>query len=327
MFTTKIAKSDQIGLPISNQELQHYQLQSKRLLRSDISGGHLTRRRGQSLEFKDFAQYQPGDDIRYVDWRASARLGLPHEWVVKTFVAEQKLKILVSIDNRDSMQLPQPVSKLRHACWLTQAIKSICSNNQDIVNVHPLFGQPNPAISTINRNNMAGKDQSQQLYDCLKQSPGENAPINHSQLAQLTKPAAVWVIISDFYFTAEQSVDRLADLVAKRRAAQNWVIFVDIDSWPNEKAQLGLGARKLWGPGSDDNKQDFLYDVTPEHLLQVEDKIQRHKSHLFQRLGHQTVDASTWLWPNVETMDHPQFFREKFFNDKVLQRLFMRDSV
>ncbi len=326
MFTAKIKESDQLSCPISNQELKHYQLQSKRLLRSDINGGHLTRRRGQSLEFKDFAHYQPGDDIRYVDWRASARIGLPHEWIIKTFVAEQKLQILLSIDNRESMLLPQPTSKLHHACWLAQSIKTICTNNQDIVNVHQLFGDTNQALTHINRSNMAFGDQSQQLYSALSKTPPTDTSVNHRQLAQLARPAAVWVIISDFYFKTNKSIDLLAELVRKRRAAKNWIIFIDINSWPNEKAQLGLGSRRILGPNGSPDKTNGIYDINEQHLLQVEGKIQHHKNQLFNRLSHQTIDSSCWLWPSDKTFDHQQFFRERFFNDKVLQRLFMRDT-
>ena len=61
--------------PLSASFLQRYRLRARKRTRAAQVGAHLVRRKGASLEFRDHALYAPGDDIRHVDWRTSARLG------------------------------------------------------------------------------------------------------------------------------------------------------------------------------------------------------------------------------------------------------------
>ena len=42
------------------------------------AGGHVSRRRGRGVDFRESRVYQAGDDIRHMDWRVTARSGTPH---------------------------------------------------------------------------------------------------------------------------------------------------------------------------------------------------------------------------------------------------------
>ena len=53
--------------------LDRYSLASRAL--SAVSGERASREPGQGVEFHDFRPYQPGDELRYVDWRVYARTG------------------------------------------------------------------------------------------------------------------------------------------------------------------------------------------------------------------------------------------------------------
>jgi len=56
--------------------------------------------KGQGMEFDEARHYQPGDDIRSIDWNASARFGYPF---VKTYREERELTILILLDISPSM--------------------------------------------------------------------------------------------------------------------------------------------------------------------------------------------------------------------------------
>lgn len=67
---------------------------------SILAGNHASRLRGRGLNFDELRRYQPGDDLRHLDWRASLRTGKP---VVRTFTEERDRPTLILVDQRMSM--------------------------------------------------------------------------------------------------------------------------------------------------------------------------------------------------------------------------------
>ena len=67
---------------------------------SILAGNHASRLRGRGLNFHELRRYQPGDDLRHLDWRASLRTGKP---VVRTFTEERDRPALIVVDQRMSM--------------------------------------------------------------------------------------------------------------------------------------------------------------------------------------------------------------------------------
>ena len=67
---------------------------------SILSGSHASRLRGRGLDFDELRRYQPGDDLRHLDWRASLRSG---KQVVRTFTEERDRPALIVVDQRMSM--------------------------------------------------------------------------------------------------------------------------------------------------------------------------------------------------------------------------------
>ena len=64
------------------------------------SGQYLSRFRGRGMEFDEARIYMPGDDVRSLDWRVTARTGQPH---TKIFREERERPIFLSVDYRASM--------------------------------------------------------------------------------------------------------------------------------------------------------------------------------------------------------------------------------
>ncbi|MDF7826123.1 DUF58 domain-containing protein [Pontiellaceae bacterium B12227] len=72
----------------------------KQPIHSLLSGRHASRLRGRGLQFEELRHYRPGDDIRSMDWRATARLKKPH---VRVFSEERERTVLFVIDQRNGM--------------------------------------------------------------------------------------------------------------------------------------------------------------------------------------------------------------------------------
>ncbi|CAA0091639.1 putative protein [BD1-7 clade bacterium] len=65
-----------------------------------LNGPYKTLIRGRGMEFEDVRQYQPGDDIRTIDWRVSARTGKTH---TKQFREEREKPVFIAVDQRSNM--------------------------------------------------------------------------------------------------------------------------------------------------------------------------------------------------------------------------------
>jgi len=65
-----------------------------------LSGRHGSRLRGRGLDFEELRQYQPGDDIRTMDWKATKRAKQPY---VRVFTEERERPVLLLVDQRISM--------------------------------------------------------------------------------------------------------------------------------------------------------------------------------------------------------------------------------
>ena len=67
---------------------------------SVLNGRHASRLRGRGLNFEEMRDYLPGDDIRSIDWKATARTGTPH---VRVFTEERDRPALLVVDQRMTM--------------------------------------------------------------------------------------------------------------------------------------------------------------------------------------------------------------------------------
>src|SRR5688572_136146 len=76
------------------------EIASARLIRAGFAGQYHSAFHGRGIEFAQVREYQPGDDIRIIDWNVTARSGVPH---VKQFVEERDLTVIVALDVSGSM--------------------------------------------------------------------------------------------------------------------------------------------------------------------------------------------------------------------------------
>lgn len=98
-----------------------------------LVGVHPSSRAGVSLEFADYRDYTPGDDFRYVDWNIVGRLD---RVLVKTFVHEVQLPIVILLDVSASMGLGDP-PKMRYASRLAAALTYLGLRGLDRVGLYP----------------------------------------------------------------------------------------------------------------------------------------------------------------------------------------------
>ncbi|MGE0010091.1 MAG: DUF58 domain-containing protein [Candidatus Babeliales bacterium] len=77
------------------ERIKHIQIRTKRLLGGTRAGDHVTRQKGFGLDFDQIREYQQGDDVRYIDWKSSARSG---KMLVKQYYQEHSRTIMLVVD-------------------------------------------------------------------------------------------------------------------------------------------------------------------------------------------------------------------------------------
>jgi uncharacterized protein (DUF58 family) len=77
------------------QEVRRIEITTRHLVRDIVAGEYSSAFRGRGVEFSEVREYQPGDDIRTIDWNVTARLGTAY---VKRYLEERELTILFVVD-------------------------------------------------------------------------------------------------------------------------------------------------------------------------------------------------------------------------------------
>ena len=80
-------------------KVRQIEIKSNRLVSEVLSGSYQSAFKGQGIDFEEVREYQPGDEVRSIDWNVTAKMGLPF---VKQYREERELTVLLAIDVSDS---------------------------------------------------------------------------------------------------------------------------------------------------------------------------------------------------------------------------------
>ncbi len=114
-------------------KLERLALNFSTTLTGYFGGKHRIDKYGQTVEFADFRQYQPGDDIRRIDWNLFARLG---KHFLKLYTDERQMHVRIYIDCSNSMGFYP--DKAEFAINLAVAFGYLAVRNNDKVSFHLL---------------------------------------------------------------------------------------------------------------------------------------------------------------------------------------------
>ena len=82
-------------------KIRRIEIRTKKLVNELFSGEYHSTFKGQGMEFEEVRQYEPGDDVRLIDWNVTARMGQPY---IKKFREERELTVILLIDVSSSGQ-------------------------------------------------------------------------------------------------------------------------------------------------------------------------------------------------------------------------------
>ena len=180
------------------------ELLARAVVEGFMSGLHRSPFTGFSTEFTEYRQYNPGDDLRYLDWRL---LGRTDRYFIKKYRADTNTQCHILVDTSASMNYAHAssVTKLQYAQYLAASIAYLLNRQQDAVG---LVGFSEKVHTHVPARNRTGHMRT--IFGTLSmlESGGETrlAESLH-QLAEILTRRGIVVLISDFY----DQTDRLKE--------------------------------------------------------------------------------------------------------------------
>jgi uncharacterized protein (DUF58 family) len=112
-------------------QVRRIELRTRGLVESLFNGEYRSVFKGRGLELSDIREYQPGDDIRAIDWNVTARRGTPF---VKEYVEARELSALIIVDLSASKQSGTgQVANVHVACEIAAILALAAAANNDRV--------------------------------------------------------------------------------------------------------------------------------------------------------------------------------------------------
>lgn len=177
--------------------LEQFQLLAARRAKSSAKGERRSRARGQSVEFADYRNYVPGDDLRYLDWNLFGRL---ERLFLKLYEEERELPVRIFLDCSESMNFGEP-RKFDFARQVAAAIGYVALCGFDRVTVVPFPNRDENIVSGGALRTVRGRKSSLQYLQNIQQlTCGGEANLNESlrRGALEARQAGVAVVLTDF---------------------------------------------------------------------------------------------------------------------------------
>ena len=192
--------------PTFMRNLERLQLHADRAVTARSQGERQSKRRGASLEFADYREYAAGDDLRYVDWKAYARL---ERLFVKLFVAEEDLGVHLLLDASESMNYagdtdaPASITKFAFARKAVAALGYVGLLRYDRVGVTGFAqgGSLDRAALSRRTPTLRGRRAVPELFGYLQSlRPGGRTDFSAAlgDYARRAQTPGVCVVVSDF---------------------------------------------------------------------------------------------------------------------------------
>jgi uncharacterized protein (DUF58 family) len=232
----RVKQSTLIGL---NRDARSLPLISNSV-RAQMAGGHLSAFRGRGMEYHESRPYQPGDDIRAIDWRVTARSGLAH---TKVYREERERPVLLWLD------LSRPMFFATRNCYKSVLAAKIAAllawssvQHGDRVG-YLIFSEQQHAELRPARSKHTVLNFIQQLVSHAAWDGGQVPPADPdiglralTRLRQVARPGSLVILLSDFRFLDEACRLQLVQL-----ARHNDVLMIHVsDPFERNLPERGL---------------------------------------------------------------------------------------
>ncbi|MFA7294307.1 MAG: DUF58 domain-containing protein, partial [Candidatus Omnitrophota bacterium] len=176
--------------------IRRIQITTSRMVNDVFAGQYQSVFKGKGMEFDEVREYQPGDEIRSIDWNVTARMGNPY---IKKFVEERELTVMLLLDMSPSSFFgTRNQLKMRLAAEVCSVLAFAAIKNNDKVGFIAFTDKIEKFIPARKGLRHVLRIISEALYFKPK---GKKTDINAAleYLNKITTRKTVVFIISDFY--------------------------------------------------------------------------------------------------------------------------------
>ena len=217
-------------------------LSSRRRVLTELSGPRLSGFRGRGMEFEEHRRYVAGDEVRSIDWRVTARTGVPH---VRGYREERERPVLLAVDLRAPMWFGtrgcfKAVQAARAAAGLAWAATA----NGDRIGAL-VFGADHRELRPA-----GGRRGVMRLIQALAaeppSGPGMSLATASLELRRLARPGALLILLSDLHDLDEPARQNL------QLTTRHCELVIGMVSDPLERRAPPPGRYPLWREGLDE---------------------------------------------------------------------------
>ncbi|MCM8780418.1 MAG: DUF58 domain-containing protein [Candidatus Omnitrophica bacterium] len=262
------------------QQIRRIQIVTSRMVSDVFSGQYQSVFKGKGIEFDEVREYQVGDEIRFIDWNVTARMGHPY---VKKFVEERELTVMLLLDLSGSFYFGT-VNKLKRqiAAEICCVLALSAIRNNDKVGLLIFTDRIEKFVPPKKGLRHVLRIVREALY-CSPQGRKTDIPLALEYLNKVCRRSTVSFIISDFY---TEGLERSLSIASKRHD----LISITITD-PKEIDLPDIGIAKFYDP---ETQKIFSLDTSDIRLRQAFRqnalKIMDRRKKVFDRLGLDTVD-------------------------------------
>ncbi len=194
-------------------ELRRLKLRARQRVDSLFAGDYLSAYKGRGIEFAEVREYQPGDDVRAIDWNVTARTGRPF---IKEFVEERELTVMLALDLSASGRFGSG-SRLKTDLMRDAAaiLAMVATDNNDRVGLLTFTDRMEKFIAPSK-----GSRHVSALLDAAIETPGAglgtDLPLAVRTLTRTMRRRAVIFLISDFLVPSLAELERPLGALGRR---------------------------------------------------------------------------------------------------------------
>ncbi len=181
--------------PQNHRKLRQIEIRTRRTVQTLFAGAYASSFKGQGITFASVRPYAYGDDFRSLDWKVSARTGMPH---VREYVAEREQTVMIVLDGSASLFFgTDDRTKRDKAAELSMILATCASLNQDRVGLM-IFTDQTEVYLPPRRSRTHSMQILKLIWTYQPQSKATNFKAALQTLINGLKSHAIVFLISDF---------------------------------------------------------------------------------------------------------------------------------
>jgi len=176
-------------------KVRKIELITRGIVRAAVGGEYHSVFKGQGIDFDDFREYAPGDEVRSIDWNVTARMGFPY---IKKFVEERELTVFLAVDVSASKNFGgRDQSKRELAAEIAALFAFSAIHNQDKVGLLLFSDEPEFFLAPRKGSTHCLRIIREILY-CRPRGRGTDVSMALDKLTRHLPRRSLVIVISDF---------------------------------------------------------------------------------------------------------------------------------